>query len=69
MNIKLYTTHCPKCKALTMKLNQKGIKYIEVEDVDEMIKLGIKSAPVLSVDGTLLDFMEAIKFANEYSGQ
>ena len=25
----LYTTHCPRCKALAMKLDQARIKYID----------------------------------------
>lgn len=62
MEIIFYSTHCPKCKVLEAKMQKLGLTYTEVDDVDEMIKLGIKSAPALSVDGQLLDFMAANKF-------
>jgi len=62
MEVILYTTHCPQCKVLDMKLKEKGIKYTECTDIDEMIKLGITSAPQLQVDKKLLDFSEAIKW-------
>lgn len=55
----LYSTGCPKCAVLTKKLEQAGITYTVRTDVDEMLSLGIKAAPVLSVDGELLDFSKA----------
>ena len=58
----LYTTHCPKCRVLKKKLDDRGVIYDEVDDIDEMLKLGIKSAPMLSVFGTLLDFGQAINW-------
>ena len=56
---------CPKCKVLKMKLAQKNIEYKEVNDLDLMISMGIKSAPQMDVDGTMYDFPEAIKYVNE----
>lgn len=64
MNIIFYSTHCPRCKVVEMKLKQKNISYSEVNDPDEMIKLGLKSAPALSVDGELMDFSAAVKWIN-----
>ena len=58
----LYTTHCPKCSVLKKKLDDLGAVYDEIDDVDEMVKLGIKSAPVLSVSGDLLDFKQALNW-------
>ena len=29
--INLYTTHCPQCKVLQAKLDEKGIKYNVIE--------------------------------------
>ena len=55
----LYSTGCPKCSVLTKKLNAAGISFTEKTDVDEMLALGIKSAPVLSVNGELMDFSTA----------
>ena len=65
MNIKLYTTHCPQCKVLEMKLAKKGIQYEECDDVEKMKQIGIKAAPALEVDGDLLSFKQAINWVNE----
>lgn len=62
--IKMYSTHCPKCKILETKLKQKNIQYEECNDVDEMLKKGIETVPVLEVDGQLLDFGKAVKWVN-----
>lgn len=64
MSITLYTTHCPKCKVIELKLKQKDIKHDICEDVAEMQKLGIISAPALMVDGELLDFNKAVIWIN-----
>lgn len=61
----LYTTHCPKCKALAMKLNQAGIEYTECEDVRVMLSKGLTQAPALGVGDVIMDFSAAIKWVNE----
>lgn len=61
----LYTTHCPMCKALRMKLDKNGIKYDICEDVEIMMQKGFKHAPVLEVDGNPLTTKEAMKWAEE----
>jgi len=64
--ITIYTTAtCPKCKILKKKLDDKGIAYEEFNDEDEMQRMGILSVPIMSVDGKLMDFPEAIKYVNE----
>lgn len=60
----LYSTGCPKCRVLQTKLGQKKIKYEEITSIEEMEKLGIYSVPVLSIDGKLLEFSEAVKYIN-----
>ena len=65
MKITLYSTHCPKCLVLEEKLQDKNIDYELVTDIDEMVKKGFQSAPVLEVDGKLMDFSEANKWVNE----
>lgn len=65
MNVVLYTTHCPKCKVLGMKLKEKGIDYKECTDIEEMIRLKISSAPQLKIEDKLLDFSAAIKWLKE----
>ncbi len=62
--IKLYSTNCPKCKVLEMKMKQKNIDYEVSTDVQEMLSLGIKSAPVLQVEENLLQFTDAVKWVN-----
>lgn len=56
----LYSTHCPRCKVLTMKLQQKNIEFEEINDVNQMTAKGFKEAPKLEVNGTIMDFKEAI---------
>lgn len=63
--VKLYSTHCPKCRVLETKLKQKNVQYEECNDVDEMLSKGLASAPYLEVDGKLLDFGKAVKWVNE----
>ena len=61
----LYTTHCPKCNILTLKLDKAKIKYTECEDVNIMTSKGLKTAPALEVDGKILEYGEAVKWVNE----
>ena len=63
MNI-LYSTGCPRCKVLVTKLDSKGISYRVVDDVDEMIKLGITTVPCLGVDGKIMNFKESVDYIN-----
>ena len=60
--VTLYTTHCPKCKIVTAKLNEKGIPYEEVDDVNTMISKKIMTAPYLEVDGELKNFKESMEW-------
>ena len=61
----LYTTKdCPRCKVLKMKLDKKNIQYDEVQDIDVLISKGIKQAPILEVDGELMDLSKANTFIN-----
>lgn len=67
MNITLYTTHCPRCKVVELKLKSKNIDYETCENIEEIQKLGVKSAPVLKVDNDILDFSAAINWINTRS--
>ena len=58
----LYTTNCPRCTVLKAKLQQKNIEFEVVDDINEMLQLGIKTAPMLKVDNDMLDFSAAIKY-------
>lgn len=63
--INLYTTHCPQCKVLQAKLDEKGIKYNVIEDVKLMRKMGLMSAPALQIEDDILTFSQAVKWVNE----
>ena len=65
MDVKFYTTHCPKCKILEEKLNAKRVKYTMITDEKIMIDKGFKSAPNLEVDGKIMNYLESIKFLNK----
>lgn len=65
--IVLYTTHCPKCKVLTRKLNDKGISYEICEDTKIMEEKGFVSLPMLDIDGDIKDFSAAMKWVGEQS--
>ena len=61
----LYTTHCPKCKVLEKKLNANNIPFETSEDIRVLLANNIFTVPVLQLeDGRLLEFKEAIDFAN-----
>ena len=64
MNIKLYSTHCPKCIVLEKKLQQKGITFEEINDIDVMVEKGFMQAPMLEVDGVVMDFKQANDWIN-----
>ena len=64
MKVILYSTNCPRCKVLKTKLEQKKIQYEECNDIEEMLKLKIKMAPMLQVDQSLSDFSYAVKWIN-----
>ena len=67
--IKFYSTHCPKCKVVEAKLSEKNIKYQEIDDMEEMQKVGLKSVPALEVNGELLDFGKAVQWIRNYTGE
>ena len=63
--ITLYSTHCPQCKALETLLTQKGINFQVNDNVVEMISLGFTHAPILDVNGTLMNFKDALTWVRE----
>ena len=61
-SIKVYSLPtCGMCKMLKNIMTQKGIKFTVCEDTAEMAKLNISSVPVLSVNGELYNFKDALK--------
>ena len=67
--VTLYSTHCPKCRIIEMKLAQLGIEHQIIDDLDTVVKVGqdqhILSAPILEADGKFMNFQDAVKFINE----
>ena len=71
-NIRLYSTHCPKCRVIEKKLEQANIKYelIDAKDnpkvIEELSALGVRQMPVLIANDKILGFSEIIKWIGEY---
>lgn len=65
--ITLYSTDCPKCQVLKKKLDKFGAPYTLISDVEEMKAKGFKSAPMLEVNGEVMDYSHAIKWVNSFN--
>ena len=61
----LYEHGCPRCKILKMKLDQNGIQYESVNDVEVMKEKGFTEAPKLEVDGVVMGFKDAVDWIKE----
>lgn len=64
--ITLYSTGCPKCLVLKRKLEDRGLPYTEVTDVQAMLDLGITEVPVMRVGDRLMPFGEAAVWVNTF---
>ena len=62
--IQLYSTHCPQCQTLEIKLDRAGIKYEICDDKEAMAALGLKAAPALDIGDQILNFSQATKWVN-----
>lgn len=67
MQVILYTTHCPKCVVLEKKLTQKNIEYDVVTDKKEIMNKGYLTAPLLEVNGKIMEFKEANDWVNAFN--
>lgn len=63
--ITLFSTGCRQCNILKSQLDKNEIEYQTVSDIKEMEGRGILSAPVLDVDGDLLDYGKAIAWISQ----
>lgn len=59
------TTTCPKCKILKQRMDSKGIKYEEVNDIETLSKKGIFSVPFIEVNNNLMDFNKSLNWIKE----
>lgn len=64
--VKFYTIGCSACNVLESKLKAKGIPFEKIESEDAIRDLGFDSAPLLEVDGKVLDFRAAIQYVNNF---
>jgi glutaredoxin len=64
MEVTLYSNHCPQCKYLTTLLNNKNVKFNEVNDEELMLSMGFMSMPQLEVSGEIMKFADALKWVN-----
>ena len=68
MSVVLYSTDCPQCKVLKSKLDEAGIQYELVTDVDAILDKGFTVAPVMETDEKSMMFRDAIKWINDLMG-
>lgn len=63
--IKLYSTGCPKCNVLKLKMNAKGIEFKEITDIEVLKQMNLQSVPYLQIDDEeLMDFSKANEWIN-----
>ncbi len=68
-SIMLYSNGCPKCNVIKNKLNAKNVSYVENNNVEELVSLGIQTLPVLKVGNEFLSFTEANAWVNNYTSE
>ncbi len=68
-SIMLYSNGCPKCNVIKNKLNAKNVSYVENNNVEELVSLGIQTLPVLKVGNEFLSFAEANAWVNNYTSE
>lgn len=64
MKVVFYTIDCPKCRVLENKLKAKKVNFEECRDIEIMQEKGFENAPMLEVDGTEMNFGDAVKWIN-----
>ena len=70
MEVILFGTEiCPRCNVLSKKLEKAGIPFVKITDEEEIMELGLKSVPWLSVNGNLLNMTEANNWIKEVSNK
>lgn len=62
--IVMYSTGCPRCNILIKKLGQLNETITIVEGEEEIEARGFTTAPLLEVDGKIMDFGAAVRWVN-----
>lgn len=65
----IYTTGCPKCRALEKLFQAKGIEYEVCTDIKIMIEKGFEYAPQMEFKGKIYDKDAAEEWAESYKGE
>jgi len=65
IKVTFYSNNCPRCNILQQKLDEKGVMYEKVSDVEIMKQKGFMSVPMLEVDGNIMNYLEAINWVKE----
>lgn len=69
MGIVVHGNGCPKCNILIKKLDEKGVTYTKVDNMEEIVKIGkennISSMPITIWNDEVLDFKSAIEKINK----
>ena len=65
--ITLYSTHCPKCRVVEKKLQQKNLEFevVDAKDpvvMDMLMGKGFRQMPILQVGENMIGFGEAVKW-------
>lgn len=56
MQITLYTNRCPCCEVLEAALKAASLDFEAVTDTGQMLSMGMTHLPMLSVDGTMMNY-------------
>ena len=62
MKVVFYTIGCPQCLLVERKLKEKHIQYEEKNDIEEMISMGFKHAPILVVDDKVMGVKDVLNW-------
>ena len=68
MEVTLYTIGCPKCEILKEKLERKKINFNIVSDIETLTEKNYVLLPVLEVDGSVMNYYDAVRWVNEQKG-
>lgn len=64
--VRLYSTHCPQCIMLDNVLKQKKVNYELVKTtIEDIASMGFSGAPLLEVDGKIMNFKEGMEWAKK----
>ena len=65
MQITLYTNRCPCCEVLEAALKAASLDFEAVIDTGQMLSMGMTHLPMLSVDGTMMNYPAALSWLKE----